>query len=115
MSSVNFRALVEQLVSDNPTAQLEAKAALLALEEEATGPLSDVYYGGVNDAEGSAILDIVAEIAGFEALALLRNEFHFEDKRPVLRRAAASGLLRNQDNLSPDELEEVTRFLAEFS
>jgi hypothetical protein len=108
-----YRSLVEQLVSSNLESQIAARMAILAQQENAIEPLVSVYSGGVNDVQGLAVLDILAEIGGFEAMALLRNVFAFEDKRPVMRYAAAKGLLRNEHNLSPDEVVEVTRFLAE--
>lgn len=113
MATGNYRTLVEQLVSSTLQNQMNARMTLLAEQEDAVDPLSNVYFGGVDDKQGAAILDVMAEIGGFEALAVLRNVFAFEDHRPILRYAAAKGLLHNGHNLSPDELVDVNRFLAE--
>lgn len=84
---------------------------IIALDEDAIHPLVDEFYAGVTDAQGVAILDIVAEIGGPDAMSMLRNVFHFEDSRHKLQYAAAKGLLLNLYNLSPHERDEVHRFL----
>lgn len=112
MSEVNFAQLVKELVDDNPIVQQAARMILMALDEDAIDPLIDEFYAGVTDAQGDAILKIMAEIGGPDAMSTLRNVFHFEDTRLVLKRAAANGLLHNSENLSHDELEEVALFIA---
>jgi len=111
MADANFSQLVKQLADDNLNVQQAARMILLALDEDAVDPLIDEFYAGVTEAQGVAVLAIMAEIGGPDAMSTLRNVFHFET-RPTLKRAAASGLLHNSDNLSQDELEDVTMYIA---
>lgn len=112
MSYLDFGKLLKQLVDENSETRQTARLSLLEMDEEAIDPLIDQFYAGVTDAQGIAILIIMAEIGGPDAMSTLRNVFYFEDARPILQRTAASGLLDNADNLSPHELEEVKLFLA---
>ena len=83
--------------------------ALFALDEEAVNLLADEFYAGVSEPLGVAILDIVGEIGGPDALSMLRNVYHFEDKHESWRKAGARGLLTNRDNLDAAEVEELMR------
>ncbi len=85
----------------------EARAALLALDEDAVNPLIDAFHAGVSEAGGLAIIDLVAEIGGPDALTLLRYVYHFE-ARPAWKTAARRGLLLNRSNLDASELAELT-------
>ena len=111
MSSVNYAELVQQLVSDNPKVREAAKITLLQLDEDAVGPLVNQFYAGVNDAQGVALLTVIADIGGPEAMSTLRSMFHFEDSRLALKQAAATGLLHNAYSLSPNELVELKAYL----
>jgi len=113
MHQPNYQALVKKLVSPDVADQMAAKMILIALDEDAINPLVDEYYAGITDAEGIAILGVLADIGGYEALAVLRNVFDFEEVRPALRYAAAQGLLRNSDKLTLEENQEITLYLAE--
>ncbi len=115
MSDANFSQLVKQLVDDSLMIQQVAEMILLALDEDAVDPLIDEFYAGVTDAQGVAILEIMAKIGGPDAMSTLRNVFHFEESRASLKYAAANGLLFNSDNLSQDELEEIALFIASSS
>jgi hypothetical protein len=88
------------------------RQTLLAYQEDAIVPLSNTFFAGVDDALGTLILQLMAEIGGFEAMATLMNVFVFETQRPVLQRIAVQGLWANQDNLSPKERADVEAFLA---
>jgi hypothetical protein len=108
----DYRELVQQLLSDDAEQKISAQKTLLALEEDAVTGLLDEYYAGVNEAQGLAILDILAQIGGYEALNALRSLLFFDLSTPAaLRIAAAQGLLQNSDNLSPDEIQKVTAYL----
>jgi hypothetical protein len=109
MDSNTLHNLLAQLSSDDPAQRETARMALFALDEEAVNLLADEFYAGVSEALGVAILDIVGEIGGPDALSMLRNVYHFEDKRVSWRKAAARGLLMNRDNLDTAEVEEVER------
>lgn len=104
--------LVKALMSDDVETREKARSTLLALDEDAVEGLIDEYYAGVNDATGVAILEVVGEIGGPDAMSTLRNVFHFETARRALQIAAAQGLLHNQYSLSPHEIEDVKRFVA---
>lgn len=110
--NVNIAKLVDQLVDESSLNQQAAKMILLALGEDAVNPLIDEFYAGVNDAQGVAILNVIADIGGPDAMSTLRSVFHFEDSRLKLKMAAANGLLHNSISLSQDELEEVASYIA---
>ena len=112
MASFDFAELVKQLVDENPAIQQSAKMAILALDEEAIDSLNDQFFAGVNDTVGLAILDIIAEIGGPDAMSTLRNVFYFEETRHSLQQSAARGLLHNSQSLSPKELDDVESFLS---
>ena len=113
MKQPDFNKLVKQLISNNAIEHMAAQMIILSMEENAVNPLADVYYAGITDAEGVAILQTLARIGGYEALAVLRNVFDFEEQRPVLRNAAAWGLLHNKDKLSLEEYQEIARYFSE--
>lgn len=114
MFEPDYAALVKQLVSDDATVQSAAKKTLFTLDEDAVAPLLDEFYAGVTDARGTAILDVLARIGGYEALNALRSILFFDLSmmaRPAFRTAAAQGLLMNIENLSPDEIEKINHHL----
>ena len=108
---MDIEELAEQLNSENPVRRDEARQQLLALDEDALEPLSDIYYRGVTEAHGIAILNLMAEIGGPTAMQTLREVFHFEERKPVWKRTAAEGLLYNHDSLSPHEIDEIASYL----
>jgi hypothetical protein len=110
MTHSDFQQLIKQLVSENPDEQAQARKTLFVLDEDAVSPLLDEYYAGVNEAQGSAILSLLAEMGGYEALNALRSICFFDlSTPPQLRKIAANGLLLNIDSLSPDEYEKILR------
>lgn len=106
-----YDSLVERFLVAEPIHRLAARMILVALQEDAIEPLADAYYAGVNDAQGVALLDLMADIGGYEALNILRDILKHEKKRRKLRIAAAEGMMRNHDNLSEKEAKAVQRFL----
>lgn len=114
MSSTQINQLVRRLNSESPAQRAAARMLLLALQERAVTPLIDELYAGVTDRQGIAILEMLAEIGGYEALEVLRSIFAYEDGRPALQVAAAQGLRRNVHNLSLEEVESVSIFLEEL-
>jgi hypothetical protein len=56
---------------------------------------------------GIAILELVAEIGGPDALSLLRNVYHFDDQHTAWRNAARRGLFHNRNNLDASELTDL--------
>lgn len=115
MHHLDYDYLIGELISSNVLNRSAARMILLSLQESAVNPLGDAFYAGVNDAQGAAILDVVAEIGGPDALAMLRNVFDFEDHRPDLQVCAAMGLLENYQNLSVDEIWHVKNFLRDYT
>jgi hypothetical protein len=116
MTHPDFQQLIKQLVSENPDEQAQARKTLFVLDEDAISPLLDEYYAGVNEAQGSAILSLLTEMGGYEALNALRSICFFDLSTPLqLRKAAARGLLANRDSLSPDEYTKVVRLVNEES
>ena len=112
MTQPDYPKLVKQLVSDDEAEQTTAKKVLFELDEDAVSPLLDEFYAGVNDAQGTAILDVLAHIGGYEALNALRSILFFDlSMRPAFRKAAAHGLLYNAAFLSSDEHEKITAHL----
>lgn len=110
MTALDFHQLALQLASANEDEQAAALRRLYALDEDAVDPLIDVFYAGVTEAVGAAIIAVLAAIGGPDALLALRNIYQYEE-RLALRRAAAQGLLHNPHNLAPDEHAQLTRFL----
>jgi hypothetical protein len=111
MSELSFREIVSQLTGEDAGQHEAARARLLEMDEDAVNPLLDVFYGGVSEAEGLVILDVVAEIGGPDALSMLRNVYHFEERRKAWQDAAARGLMQNADNLDAGEADEVRGYI----
>lgn len=112
MPQPNYEALVKQLVSEKASERKVAQMILLSMQEDAIEPLADQYFAGVTDAEGNAILSMIAEIGGYEAIHLLHDVFTHE-ARPRLRRAAAMGLIKHIHALPQAEREQVAQYLAD--
>jgi hypothetical protein len=110
MDSNTLRQLLPDLTSDDPVLREHVRHALFALDEDAVTLLVEEFFAGVSEGLGLAMLDVVSEIGGPEALSMLRNVYHFEERRESWKRAAAQGLLRNRDGLDAAELEELLRF-----
>ena len=77
MSEPDYAQLAKQLVHENSEVRECAKTNLMELDEMAVDPLLDEFYAGVTDVQGIAILDVIAEIGGPDAMPTLRNIFHF--------------------------------------
>lgn len=113
--SGKYDSLVERFLIAEPIHRIAARMILMALQEDAIEPLADAYYAGVNDEHGIAILDLMADIGGYEALNIMRDIIKHETKRRKLRVAAAQGLIRNEDALSKKEVKALKRFLSKYT
>ena len=102
-----LRGYLLQLTRSDAAAREAARAALLVEDEDIVAPLVAEFHAGVSEALGVAIISLVGEIGGPDALTLLRYVYHFEDKRPAWQRAAREALLYNQHNLDSTELEDL--------
>ena len=67
----NFRQLLSDLIHSDTAQRESAFAALRSLDEEIVDPLVGEFYSGVSEALGIAILELVAEIGGPDALSLV--------------------------------------------
>jgi|GEM_PF-2128918 len=112
--SGKYDSLVERFLLAEPIHRVAARMILMALQEDAIEPLADAYFAGVNDEQGIAILDLMADIGGYEALNTMRDIVKHETKRRKLRVAAAHGLMRNENNLSKKEVKVLKRFLDKY-
>lgn len=113
--SGKYDSLVDRFLLAEAVHRMAARMILLALQEDAIEPLADAYFAGVNDEQGTAILDLMADIGGYEALNIMRDIVRHETKRLPLRVAAAEGLLQNEDNLSKKEIKAIKRFVSKYS
>ena len=71
--SGKYDSLVERFLVAEPIHRIAARMIVLALQEDAVEPLADAYFAGVNDEQGIAILDLMADIGGYEALNIMRD------------------------------------------
>ena len=99
-----FRATILHLTSSDAVQREAACDTFLAEDEEAVNPLIAEFHAGVSEALGVAIINLVGEIGGPDALTLLRYVYHFEEKHLEWHKAAREALLYNQCNLDSDEL-----------
>jgi hypothetical protein len=95
MASDEIRRLVSQLASTVTIERMAARLALLKMDEDAIQPLADELYSGVNAVTGMAILELMGEIGGWEAIAVLQDIYFAESSRPELAKVAAEGLRSN--------------------
>lgn len=105
----NFRQLLSDLIQDDTGRRENAHTTLRSLDEEIVDPLVGEFYSGVSERLGIAIIELVAEIGGPDALSLLRNVYHFDDHHAAWREVARQGLLLNRHNLDAAELDELLR------
>ena len=99
-----FRALMNQLGSLDPAERESARTSLLQMDEDVMDLLVAEFYGGMPEKLAVALLEITGEIGGYEALNLLGDVYYSHDTRPTLKTAARLALLRNADNLDPQQV-----------
>ncbi len=99
-----FRTLMEQLASLDFTDRESARAALLQMDEDVMDLLVAEFYAGMPEKLAVALIEIIGEIGGYEALNLLGDVYYSRDTRPALKAAARRALLRNADNLDPQQV-----------
>jgi hypothetical protein len=100
----SFRALMNDLGSLNPTLRDAGRAALLQMDEDVIDLLVAEFYAGMPEKLAVSLLEIIGEIGGYEALNLLGDVYYSRDTRPALKAAARLALLRNADNLDPQQV-----------
>ncbi len=112
--SVTFSDFAQQLkhLTDADPAQHEAaREALLALDEDGVEWMVGEFYSGVSNALGVALIEIIGEIGGWEALTFLRQVYAERELPGEWQIAAARALLRNIDRLDEREVAGVQRYL----
>jgi hypothetical protein len=114
MDKSTIAALIPDLVSPDDTVRQSALRALYAGDEAAAVILCDLVAAGLNEAQTCAVLEVVGEIGGFDAIMLLLDVFYFEP-RPRVKKAAAHALKRNNANLNAQERADVEEFLEDQS
>jgi len=103
MTAQETRRLITQLTSVVPVERSAARLAFLKMDEEAIQPLADELYSGVSEPTGVAILELMGEIGGWEALTVLQDIYLSEGSRPAMAKTAAQALKDNgcEDLLRP--------------
>ncbi len=103
MTPQDIRRLIGQLTSAILVERAAARLALLKMDESAVQPLADELYSGVDEFTGVAILELMGEIGGWEAITVLQDIYFAEGSRPALAKAAAQALKDNgyEDLLNP--------------
>jgi hypothetical protein len=110
VSADDIRHLFEQLVSPDAEQREAARLKWLEMDEDAVDLLAAEYYAGVPEKLGIALLDILGEIGGWEALNLINEVYYNHEVRPALRKAAHRALLSNRDNLDSAELKVLLQY-----
>ena len=95
MTPQDIRRLIGQLTSAVLIERTAARLLFLKMDEDAIQPLADELYSGVSEAVGVAILELMGEIGGWEALTVLQDIYFAESSRPELVRAAEQALKDN--------------------
>lgn len=88
------REHLKQITDGDVTERAAAWLAFLKLDEDAVQLLADELYSGVNEQTGVVILELMAEIGGWEAMIVLQDIYQ-AGERDVLVKTAAKGLARN--------------------
>ncbi len=110
MDKATVVALIPDLVSPDEAVRHAALRALYQGDEAAAVLLCDQFAAGLNEAQGCAVLEVLGEMGGFDALMLLLSVFYF-DPRPRIKQAAALALERNAANLNAEERADITAYL----
>lgn len=107
-----YDALVNRFLQAEPVHRTAARMILIAVQEDAVEPLSDAFYAGVTEEQGAAVIMLLADIGGYEALNILRDIVKHHVKNLRLRVIAAEGLLKNENAISEKEQKALQRFLS---
>jgi len=99
-----FHTLMNQLASIDAAERDAARSTLLQMDEDVMDLLVAEFYAGMPEKLAVALLEIMGEIGGYEALNLLVDVYYTPDTRPALKVAARFALLRNADNLDPQQV-----------
>lgn len=89
-----LRELLEQYISASAFQREEARRLILDYDEDAVEPLADEFYSGVHEEMGIAIITLLGEIGGPDALYVL-NDIYQRDLRASWQTQAAIWLRFN--------------------
>jgi hypothetical protein len=109
MDKSTIAAFIPDLVSSDDSVRQAALRALYEGDEATAIILCDLVAAGMNEAQTCAVLAVLGDIGGFDALMLLIDAFYFEP-RPRVKEAAARALKRNLPNLSAQERADLDEF-----
>lgn len=90
MKQDELHGIIRDLVAADNAVRQDARIRLLQLDEMIISDLIDQFYAGVNETTGIALLGIIGEIGGYEALQLLEDVD--EHERDAWRAVAGSWL-----------------------
>jgi hypothetical protein len=96
VTTEEVRARLKEITDGSINERAAAWLVFLRLDEDAVQPLADELYSGVDERTGVVILELLAEIGGWEALMVLQDIYQ-AGGRDVLVKTAARGLASNQD------------------
>lgn len=74
MNTEELRKHIRNLVDEEH--RDSARLALLQGDEAIMSRLIDEFYAGVNVVTGAALLNVIGQIGGYEAIALLHEVYH---------------------------------------
>jgi len=95
MTPQDIRRLIVQLTSAVLVERTAARLLFLKMDEDAIQPLADELYSGVSEPTGVAILELMGEIGGWEAIAVLQDIYFAESSGPTLVNVAEQALKDN--------------------
>jgi|SRR5690606_28533127 len=98
MTAEEVRAGLKRITDGMVEERAAAWLAFLRLDEDAVQPLADELYSGVDEKTGVVILELLAEIGGWEVMMVLQDIYQ-AGGREALVKAAAQGLARNDRRL----------------
>jgi hypothetical protein len=90
----DVRERLKQITDGSVEERAAAWLAFLRLDEDAVQALADELYSGVDEQTGVVILELLAEIGGWEAMIVLQDIYQ-AGGRDALVKTAARGLARN--------------------
>lgn len=91
---MDYDKLINDLTSEDDPIRESAYQAILMQDEGAVDPLIDIFYAGVNEATGLAMLDILNRIGGYEVRLLLEDLTKHETRKIRWRDAARNYLAK---------------------
>jgi hypothetical protein len=95
MTAEEVRRRLTEITDGTGEERAAARLAFLRLDEDVVQLLADELYSGVDEKTGVVILELLAEIGGWEAMIVLQDIVQ-AGGRDAMVKAAARGLVRNR-------------------